>query len=342
MLRVAWIAPQQLREGNAFGYTVAIERTKEALRSRVKFVHPMDAPDVVVHFTSPHTNSFHSAPRTVLVTMFETPDFAQTAIDGVQRADALVVPSTFCQRIFQRIAPEHPIEVNHLGVDCYDVVERDPSTRVWRWLWVGALNIRKGWPVVERTWRSFFQKRPDMELYLKTTLPEGHPRAGQVFRSGNCIFDARRLDPEGMQALYASAHAFVFPSLGEGWGLTLAEAMSTGLPCLASRWSGHLDFATDRTCRLLDVQHVRLGITDAGMEERAEARSTAEDGKYEWGVVDWRRLGLAMIETMADYPNALKMGRAAAREVRRFTWEASGQRLATILTREARAARRAA
>jgi glycosyltransferase involved in cell wall biosynthesis len=345
VLRVAWIAPGSLLEGNAYGYTVATQRTKAALGAHVKFVSPLDAPDLVVHFTSPHTNSFRSEPRTVLITMFETPDLPQVAIDGVRRADALVVPSTFCERIFQRHAPELPVYVNALGVDAFPLVERDPATRVWRWLWVGAMNIRKGWPVIEKAWRHAFASRPDMELYLKTTLPEGHPHAGSVFRSGNCIFDARRLDTSGMQALYASAHAFVFPSLGEGWGMTLAEAMSSGLPCVASNWSGHLDFATDRTAQLLDVQHVRLGIGDAGErnpERHARTRSVADDGKYEWGVVEWQRLIAAMADTMLHYPNALKMGRAAARRVRQFTWEQSGRRLAAILVREARAARRAA
>lgn len=37
---------------------------------------------------------------------------------------------------------------------------------------------------------------------------------------------------------YAAADAFVLPSRGEGWGRPHVEAMSMGLPVIATNWSG--------------------------------------------------------------------------------------------------------
>lgn len=41
---------------------------------------------------------------------------------------------------------------------------------------------------------------------------------------------------------YASVDAFVLPSRGEGWGRPHVEAMSMGLPIIATNWSGTTEY----------------------------------------------------------------------------------------------------
>lgn len=55
-------------------------------------------------------------------------------------------------------------------------------------------------------------------------------RSGQAHRIGY-------VPSEDMPYLYAGAHAFVFPSIYEGFGLPLLEAMASGIPVLASNRS---------------------------------------------------------------------------------------------------------
>jgi glycosyltransferase involved in cell wall biosynthesis len=50
---------------------------------------------------------------------------------------------------------------------------------------------------------------------------------------------------------YWSADAFVFPSVKEGWGLALAEALAAGLPTVASDLPVFLEFLTDRDAVLV-------------------------------------------------------------------------------------------
>ena len=61
---------------------------------------------------------------------------------------------------------------------------------------------------------------------MKTSVPDS---AG-VRRRGNVILDDRKVSAAELWRIYASSHCFVFPTIGEGFGLTAAEAASTGLP----------------------------------------------------------------------------------------------------------------
>ena len=138
----------------------------------------------------------------------------------------------------------------------------------FRWLWVGAPNPRKGYLTILEMCK-IIKKHPHMEMYIKTTAAhrpreerlatlrekkdaiikekgvkffyemkkriETDPNVANILeRKGeefqNLIFDSRVLPMDELIGLYNSAHAFILPTLGEGWGLTLCEAMATGVP----------------------------------------------------------------------------------------------------------------
>ena len=54
-----------------------------------------------------------------------------------------------------------------------------------------------------------------------------------------------------MPRLYNSAHAFVLMSRGEGFGLPLCEAGSSGLPCIVSDHGGQKDIVDEETAYLV-------------------------------------------------------------------------------------------
>jgi glycosyltransferase involved in cell wall biosynthesis len=62
----------------------------------------------------------------------------------------------------------------------------------------------------------------------------------------DCVHLVGRKSYDELPALYASAGAFVFPSLSETWGLVVNEAMAAGLPVLVSNRVGcHRDLVCD-------------------------------------------------------------------------------------------------
>ncbi|MBM0741524.1 MSMEG_0565 family glycosyltransferase [Phormidium sp. CLA17] len=60
------------------------------------------------------------------------------------------------------------------------------------------------------------------------------------------IFDA------DLPALYHAADAFVFPSVKEGWGLVVLEAIAAGLPVLTANQLPFTEFLTDAQAMLVD------------------------------------------------------------------------------------------
>src|SRR5207244_1869585 len=67
------------------------------------------------------------------------------------------------------------------------------------------------------------------------------------------------LDPPQMDFLYEVSDAVVLPTRGEGFNLPAAEAMARGLPVIATRHSGHLDYCTDGNSFLIDCRYELSG-----------------------------------------------------------------------------------
>ncbi|MFO1406411.1 MAG: glycosyltransferase family 1 protein [Steroidobacteraceae bacterium] len=112
------------------------------------------------------------------------------------------------------------------------------------------------------------------------------------------------LDADALPGLYRGASAFVFPSLYEGFGIPLLEAMASGVPCCVSNVSSLPEVAGDAAL-LFDPRDVsaiaeamhRL-LTDDVLRARLRARGIDRSGRYTWersalGVIDACRAAAA-------------------------------------------------
>jgi glycosyltransferase involved in cell wall biosynthesis len=106
-----------------------------------------------------------------------------------------------------------------------------------------------------------------------------------------------------LEALYAEAAVFVFPSLYEGFGLPVLEAMARGVPVAASNASSLPEVAGDAALLFdpLDVDAIAGAIrTILGSEARA--RELGERGRERAGRFTWARTAR---ETVEAYRRAL-------------------------------------
>lgn len=87
--------------------------------------------------------------------------------------------------------------------------------------------------------------------------------------------------------LYSTADALVQPSRGEGWGRPHQEAMTIGLPVIATNWSGNTAFMSDANSFL---------VPTAGLEEITEGAFRG----HQWARLDVAALRRVMRHVSSD------------------------------------------
>jgi glycosyltransferase involved in cell wall biosynthesis len=191
---------------------------------------------------------------------------------------------------------------------------------------LGKFEARKGYVQLFEAFVKAFGKDPKIELLIK----------GDFFHQGREVRGAKLLDfvkrydapnirlltgevsREDMFPIYNSADAFVFPSRAEGWGLPLIEAMATGLPAIATNYSGQTEFLKEVEGFFMPVAHKIVPINDPEYQQFA----MGHEGDWgRWAEADIDDLAQKMREMVTHYGEWRQKGIEASRILRsKFNW----------------------
>ena len=337
-----WFSPTDVKPGKNYGSTLLIKKMAEAVTQAGATLcfDPQEDFDVAMHFARPdrfqpipgRKNILYTAcESTPLLTWFRTDE----AMKAVNQAVALVVPSHFCRRQFAKYYPRIPLHVVPEGVDAqafpfYQRSEPGPG-EPFRFLFCGTLDGRKGHDICLRAFVEWQRRRDaprNVSLRIKTTAKDiaidgekldgvrSYPESG---KPPAIIWDNRNLPTADLAQLYNSAHCFLLPSRGEGWGQMLTDAMSTGCPSIWTAWSAMLDYA-DKSVGFPITKYRMMPSPDPAF------------GNYADISLD------ALIERMehvySNYGRALELGRRASERMRNeYTWTLAGEKLLAVLRR---------
>jgi glycosyltransferase involved in cell wall biosynthesis len=110
-----------------------------------------------------------------------------------------------------------------------------------------------------------FGGSPSARLLLKLTgKPEEiagfEAELGAILRGGTIEIIKTHLDEAGLAALFGRSDALLSLHRAEGFGLPMLEAMSHGIPSIATGWSGNLEFMNDDNSML--VPYRLIPVTD--------------------------------------------------------------------------------
>lgn len=123
----------------------------------------------------------------------------------------------------------------------------DPQARSWtgpfRFCMVGALHQRKNPWIAVHAFNALKAKHGDdfdAELHVKTNLMVFHPAMEETY-PGFKIHYTTWPQPV-LKEFYKRMHCLLAPSWGEGKNLPALEAMTTGIPVIATKFGGHAEW----------------------------------------------------------------------------------------------------
>ena len=110
------------------------------------------------------------------------------------------------------------------------------------------------------------------------------------------------VSPADLEGLYAAADCFVFPSLREGFGLPVLEAMRRGLPVACSNRSAVPEVAGDAALTFDPSRPSEIaGAVTRILGDPALARDLTERGRARAAEFSWKRTAE---ETLASFERA--------------------------------------
>jgi glycosyltransferase involved in cell wall biosynthesis len=100
---------------------------------------------------------------------------------------------------------------------------------------VGSLEPRKNLTRLLKAWHTVADKHPDITLVVAGTTNQRAFRGVELDMPLPNVQFIGYVDYDDLPAIYAQAELFAYPSLYEGFGLPVLEAMACGAPVLCSR-----------------------------------------------------------------------------------------------------------
>jgi glycosyltransferase involved in cell wall biosynthesis len=229
----------------------------------------------------------------------------------VRRADAVITVSTFAKEHLTSqldVDPGKVVPIHNgcdhdrfcpVGEDEKQTVRQKlnlPSTYV---LALASIEPRKNFRRLLRAWRLLEQHAPlDIPLIIGGGQPK-HLRDGHAEEPDENVRYLGYVPDEFLPALYSAASVFVYPSVFEGFGLPVLEAMACGTPVVTSDAASLPEVAGD-AAELVDPYSIE-GIAE----------------------------GIHRLLTDTDRGNALR--RKGLQRAQNFTWERTAARTLKVL-----------
>lgn len=221
------------------------------------------------------------------------PELWERYKQGYMLADALIVPSTHSKSVMEKYGYKGRIEVIPHGVDLPEKVNsRIP--KVFTVGYLGAIGPDKGLKYLLQAWKQLAY--PDAVLKIagkeSTNLMVQHML--QTYGGGNVQLLGW---VKSLKEFYESLSLYVQPSVSEGFGCEVTEAMAHGTPVLCSLGAGASDHmmsntfpAGDVSVMMSKIDHIKNHLKDDKPVEKSEFwRMFVSD-------ITWEKIGKRYID----------------------------------------------
>lgn len=269
----------------------------------------IDQPDIIfspTHYvprwvTTPKVMAIMDVSYLIYPQMFRSRDLHQLVnwtSYSVQVARVVLTISEFCKRaIIKRYGvPGERVVVTHPGLAMPKTQKKAntlglPAGKVGDYiLSVGTLQPRKNFTRLIEAFRTIAPKYPRLNLVIvgkKGWLYEDILAAPKKYGIESRVQFLDFVSDEQLPTLYKNAKAFVLPSLYEGFGLPVLEAMSYGCSVVVSKTSSLPEIAGEAGIYVdpTSVESIAKGLVDAlegRIREKRERAAKVQVAKFTW------------------------------------------------------------
>lgn len=212
-------------------------------------------------------------------------------IEELYLADIIVAPSQYSAGTYQDPELIKKVRINPLGSNI-QYKERNTRKQSFIVLMVGNYFLRKGTHYLIEAFKLI--ERGDAELWIRGDVPDEYRKR---------INDARvkiipPVLPNKLAELYQAADVFVQPSIDEGFGMTVFEALAFGLPLVVTENVGAKDLLNNKVSITVPIRNPEA-LAEAILKA-IEMPSAAFDQARKQLIenVSWSRCAERMFETV--------------------------------------------
>lgn len=206
-----------------------------------------------------------------------------------EKAEKILILSSFVRNSFvsSGVDEEKLVQVPY-GVK-YPAEVPEKKDDVFRVLCVGGYAYRKGVPYLIQAFSELNLENSEL-LLVGRIKHEVQPFIDKYVQKGANIRLIARIPHEEIGATYANASVYCMPSISDGWGLVVTEAMSYGVPPVVSENTGAKDAISSGKSGFViptgDVKAIKAKLQyfyDNPQEiRRMGQRARAVAKKYNW------------------------------------------------------------
>jgi len=223
----------------------------------------------------------------------------------LRRSDVCVaVSNSTAEALVRNGVPRERVYVNGNGVDIKYISSFEfGGDKLYDGVFVGRVSKEKGVFDLVKAWRRVVDVKDDARLLIIGSGPDIYGVKNMVRMLGlekNAVIRGGCSDKDMYTSMKAS-RVFVFPSVFEGWGLAVAEALACGLPVVCYDILALREvFGECESVFFVPVKDVgRLACAVLGVLETSGLERLAEVSRRFVKRFDWSRVAMKDLETIS-------------------------------------------
>lgn len=172
--------------------------------------------------------------------------------------------------------------------------------------------------------KTYWSGQKSMEGQILEIISKYKQKLGYGFKNtAPLVLITKTLKNTELKGLYTLGNAFVLPTRGEGVGLPFIEALSSGIPVIATKWGGQMDFLNEGNAFFVDY---KLQSTVKSMKKAIarDFRFLFGEKNQMWAEPDISSLRNQMRKAYENPSLCNSKGKQGREDMLKMSWEKAG------------------